>query len=212
MIKRIAGLGITTLAVTAGTLGLTTASAQAAGDSNGEVVSKTNLATRSAPTTVARVVGSSEPGTHLALECKKRGPMIDGNNKWYRLPGQHNWVSARYVANIGSPPGWCGHAGDDSASKISQDPGDQADQTVRAWGRGDRHQAGIRAQHNVVAKLFDHANPGGKHWRRSGSEGAMGTYYYTYRNDTNGAKLVLGVTNENIPGAKTPAVRTARFV
>lgn len=132
MIKRIAGLGVATLAVTVGTLGLTTAPAQASGHATGKVVSKVNLRTRSRPTTAARTVGSSRPGQHIAVSCKVHGTTIGGNNIWYQLPGGNKWVSARYVANIGAAPAWCSSSGGSKAS-----PGSAtgvAHGTVRAGG------------------------------------------------------------------------------
>lgn len=107
MVKRIAWLGVGTLAATVAALGLTAGSAQASGSATGKVISKTNLNTRSGPSTTGRVVGSSKPGTHLRLTCKVHGPTVGGNNIWYRLPGEHKWVSARYVVNVGGPPAWC---------------------------------------------------------------------------------------------------------
>jgi uncharacterized protein YraI len=109
MIKRIAGLAVTTLAVTAGSLGLTTAPAHAVGhDYRGKVVSKINLTTRLVPTTASEAIGSAKPGQRVHLFCKVRGNSVDGNNIWYAYPGANKWVSARYVANIGAAPRWCG--------------------------------------------------------------------------------------------------------
>lgn len=108
MIKRIAGLGITVLAVTAGSLALSATPAEAAGHATGKVVSKSNLRTQSGPTTAARTLGSSKPGAKIPLACKVRGTSVGGNNIWYRLAGGHKWVSARYVANVGKAPAWCG--------------------------------------------------------------------------------------------------------
>lgn len=214
MVRRFIGLGVATLAVSAGTLGLTTTPAQAAGKTTGHVVSTIDLRTRSGSTTAAKVVATSKPGSDLTLRCKARGSTVDGNNLWYRLSGKRRWVSARYVANVGSSPRWCGHDGHDVSKQRAQHPAGQADDTVRAWGRGDRHRVQQLAQPGVVDTLFNHANPGGRHWRRvrtPGGSGAMGTFYYTYRNDATGAKLVLGVTDEGISEAVSPAVRKARF-
>lgn len=111
MIKRIAGVAVTTLAVSAGTLGLASAPAQAdAGGPEGKVISKIDLNVRSGPSASAKVVGSVKSGKTIPLGCKVRGTNVDGNNRWYRLPGDdagQEWVSARYVANVGAAPDWC---------------------------------------------------------------------------------------------------------
>lgn len=211
MIKRIIGLGGAALAVSAGTLGVTTAPAQATGNTTGEVVSHINLRIRSGPTMAAHTQGSSAPGSHLTVKCATHGATVDGNDLWYRIPGEHHWVSARYVGHVASTPGSCGHGGPDGAGKRASSPAGEADATVRAWGRGDRGVVKRLAQPAVVHTLFRHTNRGGPHWRRTGASGAMGTSYFTYRNDATGARLVLGVTNQRIPGAAAPAVRTARF-
>jgi len=40
-----------------------------------------------------------------------RGATVGGNNIWYLLPPTLNeWVSARYVENVGAAPDWCGTA------------------------------------------------------------------------------------------------------
>lgn len=114
MIKRIAGVAVATLAVSAGTLGLASTPAQAdAGGPEGKVISKIDLTVRSGPSTSAKAVGSVKPGKTIPLGCKVRGTNVDGNNRWYRLPGDDSgqeWVSARYVANVGKAPPWCGKA------------------------------------------------------------------------------------------------------
>lgn len=114
MIKRIVGLTVTTLAVTAASFGVATAPAQATGHATGKVTSKINLRMRSGPTTTARTIGSVPPRSHLRLACKTHGTTVGGNTTWYRLSNGHRWVSARYVANVGAPPGWCASGGSTS--------------------------------------------------------------------------------------------------
>jgi hypothetical protein len=48
-------------------------------------------------------------GQQIEIICKVRGSSVNGNDSWYSLPPTLNeWVSARYVQNIGTPPRWCG--------------------------------------------------------------------------------------------------------
>ena len=75
----------------------------------GRVTATTNLSVRFGPTTASRAVGSVRPGQVIPLVCKVRGTSVEGNDLWYALPPTLNeWVSARYVANVGSTPQWCG--------------------------------------------------------------------------------------------------------
>jgi hypothetical protein len=41
--------------------------------------------------------------------CKVDSQSIDGNRRWYQLVGDGGgqWVSARYVSNIGYAPPYC---------------------------------------------------------------------------------------------------------
>ncbi|MFP5282719.1 MAG: hypothetical protein ACLGIF_04640 [Actinomycetes bacterium] len=83
--------------------------ARAADGAEGKVVSKTSLSVRYGPTTAAHRVGTLRSGQTIPLVCKVRGTTVDGNNLWYLLPPTLNeWVSARYVRNVGAAPGWCG--------------------------------------------------------------------------------------------------------
>ncbi len=68
-----------------------------------------------------------------------------------------------------------------------------ADRLVRAWGSGDRAAAGCYATGSVAGALFAQADPGGVHWRRTGSQGAAGTIYVTYHDDARGGTLTVGV-------------------
>ncbi|MGO4456932.1 hypothetical protein AB4039_06315 [Streptomyces sp. M-16] len=51
----------------------------------GKVISRGPLKVRSHPSTHAKVVGKVHPHEKLAIECKKRGERVDGNNIWYLL-------------------------------------------------------------------------------------------------------------------------------
>jgi uncharacterized protein YraI len=75
----------------------------------GRVTARTSLSVRFGPTTASRAVGAVRTGQVIPLVCKVRGTSVDGNDLWYALPPTLNeWVSARYVANVGSAPQWCG--------------------------------------------------------------------------------------------------------
>ncbi|MFD9358051.1 hypothetical protein [Streptomyces sp. NPDC060031] len=93
----------------------------------GVVVAHGKLTVRSRPSTHAHKVGVVFPHQKLAIECKKRGERIDGNDLWYLLDGRNEnvgmdggvggpiakdakdherWVAARYVKNL-TPVKWC---------------------------------------------------------------------------------------------------------
>lgn len=48
-------------------------------------------------------------GSKISLSCKVSGTVVDGNNRWYLVlaEGDANWVSARYVSNVGPAPDPC---------------------------------------------------------------------------------------------------------
>lgn len=75
----------------------------------GKVTSRTALAVRSGPSTRNAKVSSAPRGMELALVCKVDNQRIDGNPRWYQLTGDGGgqWVSARYVANVGAAPPYC---------------------------------------------------------------------------------------------------------
>lgn len=76
---------------------------------DGKVISNGSLTVRYGPTSASAKEGSIPSGKIIPLGCKVRGQSVDGNNIWYSLPPTINeWVSARYVQNIGGTPGWCG--------------------------------------------------------------------------------------------------------
>jgi hypothetical protein len=99
---------VATIAVTGGLLG--TAPAQADPATDGKVIAKGGLTVRSLPSTVGYPDAVIPNGTVIPLGCKIHGTSIDGNDRWYRLMGHEGpeqWVSARYVRNLGAPE-WCG--------------------------------------------------------------------------------------------------------
>lgn len=110
---KVAGLALAT-ALTGGLTAATPAhAAPAPSDAHavggdGRVVA-TTLHVRYGPTTASKARGSFKKGDLIPLACKLRGTSVDGNNIWYALPPTLNeWVSARYVENVGAAPGWCG--------------------------------------------------------------------------------------------------------
>ncbi|WP_053202412.1 SH3 domain-containing protein [Jiangella muralis] len=62
---------------------------------------------RSAPTSASTKVGSYAKGATITIQCKVYGPAVSGNSLWYKV-ANGRWVSARYVANIGAAPRFCG--------------------------------------------------------------------------------------------------------
>lgn len=94
------------MAMTGGLLGV--APAQAAPSNDGKVVAHGGVNVRSLPTTVGYPLAVIPAGKVIPLGCKIHGSSVDGNDRWYRLPGSESeWVSARYVRNLGAPQ-WCG--------------------------------------------------------------------------------------------------------
>ncbi|WP_328302510.1 hypothetical protein OG389_33120 [Streptomyces sp. NBC_00435] len=94
----------------------------------GVVTSRGALTVRSRPTTHSYKLGKLHPHEKVAIECKKRGERVDGNNVWYLLDGKEekdgmdgmapkaakgiktaaaakdrkdHWVSARYIKSFG---------------------------------------------------------------------------------------------------------------
>jgi uncharacterized protein YraI len=81
------------------------AATAAAATYKGRVTAGINV--RSAPTSAAGKVGSYAAGAVITIQCKVYGPSVSGNSLWYKL-ATGRWVSARYVANIGAAPRFCG--------------------------------------------------------------------------------------------------------
>jgi hypothetical protein len=161
MIKKMIGAGVAALAVAAGSVALTTSPAFAAGG-DGKVISKTNLIVRHAPSTHASNVGSIKPGKTIPLSCKVTGTTVDGNSIWYLLPGGDSpeWVSARYVQNIGKAPSWCGNderfVGKATASLTKRTAPNTADARAGSYGKG----AGV----DIICKVTAQNVGGNKFW------------------------------------------------
>ncbi|MFD7923388.1 SH3 domain-containing protein [Streptomyces sp. NPDC059740] len=74
----------------------------------GRVTARTGLLVRTGPSQRFRVVGSYDKGSLIRIVCKVRGQNILGNPFWYKTP-KGNFVSAKYVKNIGPIPKYCDH-------------------------------------------------------------------------------------------------------
>jgi uncharacterized protein YraI len=120
-----ARLGVRRAAVALGTIAVlpmamlaVAPAAQAASPTyEGKVVSQTSLNVRSAPTSKATKVGSLKRGTTVKIHCKVFGPSVGGNDLWYKL-GNGRWVTARYVANVGAAPRFCGDRNTSYTGKV----------------------------------------------------------------------------------------------
>lgn len=77
----------------------------------GRITASPALIVRKAPTTYAPRVTSLANGTVVSIQCKVYGPTVSGNKLWYKL-STGRWVTARYVANIGTAPRFCGPSQD----------------------------------------------------------------------------------------------------
>ncbi|WP_405775475.1 SH3 domain-containing protein [Streptomyces sp. NBC_00859] len=72
----------------------------------GRVTTRAGVLVRSGPSQRYRVVGSYSYNSVVLIKCKVRGQNVNGNSLWYKTP-QGNFVSARYIANIGNIPHYC---------------------------------------------------------------------------------------------------------
>jgi hypothetical protein len=96
----------------AATLALPLAAATAApGDpaAQGVVVAKGGLVGHFRPSTHAPANYTFPNGSKVTLDCQVSGTVVDANRRWYLVvaEGDANWVSARYVRNVGPAPDPC---------------------------------------------------------------------------------------------------------
>ncbi len=75
----------------------------------GVVVAKGGLIGHARPSTHAPANYTFPNGSKVTLDCKVPGPVVGGNSRWYLVvaEGDANWVSARYVRNVGKAPEPC---------------------------------------------------------------------------------------------------------
>jgi len=83
--------------------------AQVDGATQGVVVAKGGLIGHFRPSTHAPANYTFPNGSKVTLDCKVSGTVVDGNPRWYLVvaEGDANWVSARYVRNVGPSPEPC---------------------------------------------------------------------------------------------------------
>ena len=102
---------LTLTAAAAATFALPLAPATAApGETaKGVVVANGGLVGHVRPSTHAPANYTFPNGSEVTLDCKVPGPVVGGNSRWYLVvaEGDANWVSARYVRNVGPAPDPC---------------------------------------------------------------------------------------------------------
>lgn len=70
----------------------------------GEVIARTGLFLRSAPTRGGEVVRVAPYGEIVKIYCRADGQSVEGNRQWYLLvDGTWAWASARYIDAFGTP-------------------------------------------------------------------------------------------------------------
>jgi uncharacterized protein YraI len=79
------------------------------GAAKGVVVANGGLVGHLRPSTHAPANYTFPNGSEVTLDCKVSGTVVDGNRRWYLVvaEGDANWVSARYVGNVGPAPEPC---------------------------------------------------------------------------------------------------------
>ena len=75
----------------------------------GVVVARGGLVGHLRPSTHAPANYTFRNGSRVTLDCKVSGTVVGGNPRWYLVvaEGDANWVSARYVRNVGKAPEPC---------------------------------------------------------------------------------------------------------
>ncbi len=99
-------------AATAAALALPMAPATAAPierAAKGVVVAEGGLVGHVRPSTHAPANYTFPNGSEVTLDCKVSGTVVNENRRWYLVvaEGDANWVSARYVRNVGPAPQPC---------------------------------------------------------------------------------------------------------
>ena len=155
---RVTGATVAT-ALVGGVLAATPA--QALSTYQGKVTASSGLTVRHLPTTASAAKGTVAKGTTVEIVCKVRGSSVGGNTIWYALPPTLNeWVSARYVENVGPAPRWCGtderFVGRTTATLTKRVAPTTAAASAGAIARG----AAVR----VVCKLDGQSVAGNKRW------------------------------------------------
>lgn len=106
-LRGVGGIAAVTALLLPATMAAAAPQAFAATTYKGKVIASA-LNVRSAPTAASADVDTLYSGETVTIQCKVLGPSVDGNALWYKLANKR-WVTARYVANIGSAPRFCGN-------------------------------------------------------------------------------------------------------
>lgn len=85
------------------------ATVSASDTAQGVIVASGGLVGHVRPSTHAPANYTWPNGTKVTLDCKVNGTVVGGNARWYLIVGEGdaNWVSARYVRNVGPAPEPC---------------------------------------------------------------------------------------------------------
>lgn len=100
--------GLALAAAAAGTV-VAVHPASAAETAKGVIIANGGLRGHQRPSTHAPGGYTWPKGTKVTLDCQVPGTSVDGNARWYLVvaEGDNNWVSARYVRNVGPAPDPC---------------------------------------------------------------------------------------------------------
>ncbi|GAA1572151.1 hypothetical protein GCM10009804_30580 [Kribbella hippodromi] len=237
MIRKIMGLGATTALAVTGPLVLTGAAPANASAATATTCNRMAPVTNvSAVAYADRLVRAWGSGNTAAANCYAStstsralfGQASPGGIHWRRtgVEGAAGTIYVTYhddarggnltvgVRNVGlrSAGGW--HAA--YTARFSNEPKawnavQWSDNLVRAWGRGDAKWTAYYATPAAVRELQRVPATGGAHWTRTGSEGAAGTTYVTYRNDVTRHTLVIGVSNVGLSQGDAHAAYTVRY-
>lgn len=75
----------------------------------GRLLSNETVVARDLPTTASFNRGALARGSVIDIQCKVHGSVVGGNDLWYLRPAEvYEFVPARYVANVGPAPKFCG--------------------------------------------------------------------------------------------------------
>ncbi len=102
-------------------------------------------------------------------------------------------------------------AGASASVRLMIDPLKDADQVVRAWGRGNRAAVEVLATPSVATHLFGYSTPGGVSWRRIAWDGTAGTVFVVYHDDVRGGTVTLGVSDVLLSQGHAQAVYGVQF-
>ncbi len=138
----------TLAAATAGGLGLLDPAKATTGRHVGVVTASPGLVAHGTPSTHSIRTGRFAHGARIELNCKVHATTVDGNSLWYLIVDHDStqWVSARYVRNVGSAPDFCdpsdGSFAGRATARVNQRAGaSTGDRIVGRFERGDTVRA-----------------------------------------------------------------------